>query len=274
MKIQCIALDLDHTTLNSQGHLSELTRQAIETALARGVRIVVASGRALRSLPAEILEFPDIRYAVTSNGAAVCDLRTGECLKQYKLTEQSVEEIVRLTDGASLAREAFIDGTPYAQADYVEDPMRYGTQSVEYIRSTREPVPQFREFLLGNRARLDCIDLVVQDAKLKRNLWQLLEETVPDIYITSSVPQLLEISYRECGKHTGVQFLLKLLGLPREALAAFGDGDNDAQMLSFAGIGIAVANASDACRAAADRIARSNDEDGVAHEIFRLLEEE
>lgn len=274
MIIRCIALDLDYTTLNSQGRLSASTRRAIELAVGRGVHVVAASGRALNSLPADILEIPGIRYAVTSNGAAVYDLRTGECLKQYKLTRQAVLDILRLTRGADLAYEAFIDGKPYAQEDYVADPLRYGTGSVAYVQSTREAVPDFQDFLLANSSRLDCIDLVIQDGRLKKSLWERLAAEVRDIYITSSVGQLLEISYRDCGKHSGVKFVLDLLGLPRESLAAFGDGDNDAQMLEYAGIGVAVANASEACRAVADRITASNDEDGVAQEIFRLLEED
>ncbi len=272
MDIRCIALDLDYTTLNSQGHLSTYTRRALTCAIEKGVHIVVASGRALQSLPDEIRDFPGIRYAVTSNGAAVYDLRTGVCLKQYKLTEQAASEILRLTEGMHIAREVFIDGRPYAQADYVSDPLRYGTKSVSYIQNTRTPVEDFREFVLRNLSNLDCMDLVIDDPELKTELWSRFAREIPDLYITSSVGQLLEISYRDCGKHSGVRFVLEQLGLPRESLAAFGDNDNDAQMLAYAGLGIAVANASEGCKAAADRITLSNDEDGVAREIFRILD--
>ncbi len=71
MKIKCIALDLDRTTLDSQGHLSEENRTVIESAVADGVHVVVASGRSLDSLPAEITDIKGIRYAITSNGAAL-----------------------------------------------------------------------------------------------------------------------------------------------------------------------------------------------------------
>ncbi len=274
MNIRCIALDLDYTTLNSQGHLSIYTRQALAYAIEKGIHIVVASGRALNSLPEEIRNFEGIRYAVTSNGAAVYDLRADVCLKQYKLTEQSVQRILQLTKGLQVAYEAFIDGKPYAQADYVADPLRYGTKSISYVQNTRTPVEDFQEFVLQNASKLDCMDLVIDDPALKSRLWKLFEEELPDVYITSSVGQLLEISYKDCGKHSGVRFVLERLGLPRESLAAFGDGDNDAHMLEYAGIGVAVANASDACKAAADRITLSNDGDGVAREIFRLLDAE
>ena len=97
-----------------------------------------------------------------------------------------------------------------------------------------------------------------------------LRENVRDVYITSSVRQLLEISHRDAGKESGAKFLLEYLGLTREELAAFGDGDNDSGLLKYAGIGFAVANASPECRDAADEIVASNDENGVAQESIRF----
>ena len=83
----------------------------------------------------------------------------------------------------------------------------------------------------------------------------------------------MEISHREAGKHSGVRFVTELLGLSPEAVAAFGDGDNDADMLAYVGCGIAVANASPACLAAADLVTGHHDEDGVAQGIYQILDE-
>lgn len=274
MKITCIALDLDRTTLNSQGRLSEKNRQAINSAIDSGIQIVVASGRALRSLPGEILDVKGIRYAVTSNGASVYDLHTGECLKQHKMTAASVEAILHFTEHPDVAYEGFINGKPYGQREYVEDPVRFGSAraAVPYVQRTREPVENIRAFLLEHREDLNSLDVVTGDRALKGKLWEQLNRNVPDIYITSSMPHLLEISHKESGKHSGTRFLLEYLGLSRSGLAAFGDGDNDAELLKFAACGIAVENASAICRAAADWITRSNDQDGVAYAIERILE--
>ncbi len=275
MGIRCIALDLDRTTLDSQGHLSDRTKRAIGAAIQKGVCIVVASGRALASLPSEIRAIPGIRYAVTSNGAAIYDLHTGECLREYKLTRQSVQDILKCTEGTGAAYEAFIRGDAYAERAYVEDPVRFGAtpHAVGYIQSTRTPVDGMRGFIWEHRGELDCIDLIVGDERHKQELWEMLGKQVKDIYITSSVRQLLEISYKDSGKEEAVKFILDYLGLGREELAAFGDGDNDSAMLSFAGLGIAVANASRACLDAADRTTSSCDEEGVAREVERILSE-
>ncbi|MDO4322361.1 MAG: Cof-type HAD-IIB family hydrolase [Lachnospiraceae bacterium] len=273
MKISCIALDLDRTTLNSQGRLSEANKKAIELAVKNGIHVVIASGRALNSLPREVCGIGGVQYAVTSNGAAIYDLHTRKCLKQYKLTADSVRRIVELTKEKGVAFEAFINGKPYAWKPYVEDPVRFGAtvSAVPYVQTTRQPVENMLEFLEEHIGELDCLDIVVKGEEKKQEIWAELRREIEDIYITSSIRQLLEISYKDCGKHSGVKFLLEYLGLDARELAAFGDGDNDADMLRFAGVGIAMGNASPECKRAADLVTLSNDEDGVAHEICRLL---
>ena len=272
-KVTCIALDLDQTTLNHQGRLSERNRQAIESAIRKGVQIVIASGRAVSALPDDICNINEIRYAITSNGAAVYDLHTKECLKQYKMTGDSIEKILHYTKNLEVAYETFINGQAYGQKEYVEDPVRFGASpmAIPYIQSTRKPVTNIIDFLLDYKEQIESIDVVVKDENLKKKLWKVFEENISDIYVTSSVQQLLEISYQKSGKHSGAAYILEYLGLSREGLAAFGDGDNDAELLKFAEIGIAMENASDACKEAADAVTLSNDADGVAYWIEKLL---
>lgn len=273
MSIRCIALDLDRTTLNSAGQLSERNRKAMEQAIESGIQIAVASGRSLDALPAAVLEIPGIRYAITSNGAAVYDLEERTCLRQYKLTAEAVRDILRWTEEADVTFEAFINGKPYAEKDYVEDPVRFGAmpQSIPYIQGTREPVENMRHFIQRHEEELDCIDVVVKSEEYKRRLWKTLEKQVRHVYITSSVKQLLEISDVNAGKDAAAQFLIEYLGMTREELAGFGDGHNDSGLLEFAGIGFAVENAVEECRKAADRIVSSNDGDGVAEGIEYIL---
>ncbi len=273
MRIKCIALDLDGTTLNSQGHLSERNRQMIEQAVEAGIEVAVASGRSLHSLPDEVTGITGIRYAVTSNGAAVYDLKEQKCLRQYKMTADSVIGILACISKESIALETFIDGKPYAEQAYVKDPVRFGAtaQSVGYIQGTRKPVEGMEEFILCHREELDCIDIIVKSEEQKQTIWKILQQQVDDVYITSSVRQLLEISHVNAGKDTAAEFLARRLGIRREELAAFGDGHNDCGMLKYAGIGFAVANASEECRNAADRITASNDDDGVAEGIGYIL---
>ena len=273
MDIQCIALDLDCTTLDAGGRLSPGNRQALEHAISKGVHIVIASGRSFGALPRDVTSLPGVEYAITSNGAAVYHLSTGRRLHGYTLEPQDVLDILRLTAGEPVVYEAFLAGEAYADAAYVADPVRYGAtpQAVSYIQRTRRPVADVRAFLRAHIRQLDSLDLVVGDQAARARIWAELARAVPGVYITSSVRQLIEISHADAGKHSGVRYVTELLGLPPAQTAAFGDGDNDADMLRYVGCGIAVENASPACLAAADYVTARHDRDGVARGIYDIL---
>ena len=273
MQTRCIALDLDQTALNEQGRLAPETREALEYAISKGIHIVIASGRPFGALPTDVLSVPGIEYAITSNGAAVYHIPTGKCLHNYTLTPNSVRQIMQLTAEEPITYETFIAGIAYADADYVRDPASFGTseQGIAYIQRTRRPEPDIIGFIRQHETELDSIDVIVRDKTTQRRLWDLLEQSVPDIYVTSSVWQLIEISHRDAGKHSGLRFLSELLDLTPAEIAAFGDGDNDADMLAFAGCGIAMANASPACLAAADCVTLDHRQHGVAHGIYNIL---
>lgn len=272
MTPKLIALDLDETTLNQQSQLSPGNRAALEAAISQGIQIVIASGRSLDTLPEEMTHFPGIRYAICSNGAMVYDLAAHTALVQHFLPPETACQVLALTQGEFLTYEGFVDGCAYAQEDYVNSPATYlcGENSVAYIQSTRRPVPDIAAFLVEHKTRLDSLDIVVGNLQVKAAMLAKLQ-TLSGIYVTSSVPHLIEISNEACGKHRGLAFLAEYLGIPREAVCAFGNADNDADMLEWAGFGIAVANGSPACRAVADAVTGHYLEDGVAQAFDTLL---
>ena len=273
MDIKCIALDLDRTTLNAQGRLSDGNRAALEFASSLGIHIIIASGRPLGSLPADVLSVSGVEYAITSNGAAVYHLPTKRRLAHYTLTEASVDKILYLTKSLPYELETFIDGCAYAGAEFLSSPTLFGAPatSVGYFQRTRTPVENMRTFIQEHPDLLESIDLILGNNADLPALRRLFEQELPDCYITSSVPHLLEISDQRCGKHTGVQIIAQTLQLSPTQIIAFGDGDNDVDMLQYVGCGVAMANASPACLAAADRIADHYDQDGVAKTIYELL---
>lgn len=263
-----IALDLDETLLNEQSRLSPGNRDALERAVAAGIHVVIASGRAYSTVPEEILRFPGIRYAICGNGAAVYETETGRPILRRVVPETAVEEILRCGQGQFLTYEAFVDGVAYGQADYIADPTRFMTdsQTVRYVQSSRRPVPDIVAFIRAHRTELDSIDIVVGDPETKQRMMERLGQ-IPGIYITTSVPRLVEISHGACGKHRALMFLAERLGVSREETAAFGNADNDAEMLAWAGTGVAVENASEACKESAKIITKHYAQDGVAEVI-------
>lgn len=276
--IRLIALDLDDTTLLSNGTLAPETEAAIRRAISDGIEVVVASGRAYSSLPDSVTGIRGLRYAVTSNGSAVNINPGGERIHCTTVPEEAVRSILRrLENYPELAVEGFLAGTPYSARAYIEDPVKFGSEEriSGYIRRTRTPVEDIRTFLWEHAGELDSLDVVCSDPPRRAQLQELIRATAPEVYFTTSAAHLIEIANRDAGKGAGVRYLCDLLQVPYDQTAACGNADNDIDMIRFAGIGGAVANASPNCLAAADVILKSNDELGVAwliHEICDGME--
>lgn len=273
MDIKCIALDLDRTTLNAQGKLSKANEEAIRKAVAKGIHVCIASGRAFDTLPQDVVSIPGIEYAITSNGAAVYRIQDKQCLRSYVLTEQSVKKILELTKDFPVTYEGFIRGTAYAAKEYIEDPVKFGAteHAVAYVKSTRHLQDDIVSFLKQHDDELDSMDIVVKDEAQKQKVIEVLKAEVEDIYITSSISQLVEISYKDAGKRSGVKFITEYLGLNPKQVVAFGDADNDIDMLEYAGCGIAMENASNGLLAVADVVTLHHDRDGVAYALKNIL---
>ena len=263
--IKLVALDLDRTTLNSESHLSEVNRQALIDAISNGVHVCIASGRAFDTLPEDVISVPGIEYAITSNGAAIYRIAGKECLKSYVLTPESVKTILKLTENDIVTYEAFIKGQAFASTEYTTE------HSLNYVKKTRILKDDIVSFILEHCHELDSIDIVVGDEELKKNIMDRIRNATDEIYMTSSISQLLEISYKDAGKKSGVKFLTEYLGLSRENVAAFGDADNDTDMIEYAGVGIAMENAAPHLKQIADHVTLHHDKDGVAYAFRNIL---
>ena len=271
MNIRLLALDLDHTTLDENSRLSPGNRKALLSAAEKGMELVIASGRAYSTLPKEMTAFPGVRYAIVSNGAGVHDIKTGRRLFHKTLSSDLTERILACCRGKDLALEVFWEGGAYCGRDYWEDPTPFmGDESVrDYVQSTRTPVDNIFDFIRAHAGELESIAPVVSSPELKEALTKELE-ALEEVYITTSVPRLIELSHRDSGKHRALEFLSEHLGIPGSQIAAFGNGDNDAEMLAWAGLGVAVANGSEKCRTAADHITGHYLADGLARALYDL----
>lgn len=282
-EIKCIALDMDRTALRSDGKLSENTTAAIQSLIQKGIHVVIASGRSYYSLPADIMAIPGIEYAITGNGAAVYRMtdpdntekcRRGNCIKRFLLEPGAVRHILDIVaQEPDLTFEAFVDGHAYADREYIENPVKFGAslQAVEYVKRTRQQIDDIKSFIREHIHELDSIDIIVRDEFHKKKLHEMITAEEKRVYVTSSVKQLLEISDCHAGKHSGLSYVLDCLGLQPEQSAAFGDADNDIDMIRFAGAGIAMENASESLKAQADFITKTNDEDGVVCALKDIL---
>lgn len=272
-KTSLIAIDLDDTFLDATGNMTEYAGNALKEAVEKGVEVVIASGRSYNSLPEEVVNIPGIRYAICSNGANVVDNVSKERIHSFFMTKQSVIEVLWVADKFGLYTDAFMDGIPHSSVDYLnslDERTDLTKHRISYVKRTRIPEKDIKKFIYDNIDRLDCLNVMIHDKDKREELLKELER-IDDIYITSSIPHLIEISYKECGKEKGLQIVGEKLGIPKEQMAAFGNADNDCGMISYAGKGYAVSNASESCIEAADIVIGPNSEDSVAKEIFELI---
>lgn len=273
-RIKMVAFDLDGTLLGPSSHVSKRTYAALEACREAGISLVCASGRPFSALSDEVLAIPGLCYAVTLNGVRIHELASGKDIYVRRISEKAVREVLSLTADWPVAREFYLDGKAFADADYVADAGRYGADpsGADYVRRTRTPIVDMEEFLRTHSGCIDSMSLSLSGGMPPAlDCCRAVQNVVSGVYVTSSVPRLVEIADAHAGKSTAVAYLLEREHLQAEKLAAFGDADNDLGMIRLAGLGVAMMDGAQHLREAADLICPSNADDGVAQVLEGLL---
>ena len=271
----CAAFDLDGTLLDGHSQLSPSTKVALDDLHRAGVQVIVCSGRPFSTIPKDILAHPAVRFVATGNGVRIFDKALGKDVYCCALAQQTLEDILELVQYYPVGYEFFIQGKAFANRAYLADPALYGADlmSNRYLTTTRAPFDDVRSFITAHRNTIDSMGLSLADMVLKKQLWQRLEHEIEGIYVTSSVPRLLEVADARAGKGPAVAAILERLDLDATGLVAFGDADNDLGMIELAGMGVCMENGEAHLKAAADFIAPRHDQDGVAIVLEKLLKE-
>ena len=270
--IRMVALDLDGTTFDSAGDISERTVKTLEEAADAGAHIVVSTGRSYASLPEHIKRVSGIEYAITSNGAHVNLMHSGEQIYSDFLDPHAVERVAELKDETGADIEVFINGKAYVDESYYEDVKENGCEfrKADYVLWSRKPVPDVTALMLEHKEEIENVNFVFRTL-------ELLEEARPEVCaienanVTSSFMSNLEVGGPNTSKKTALLWLTDQLGISTDELMCCGDAPNDAAMLELAGIGVAVANAWGGLKDSADYITASNDDDGVAMAIEKFV---
>lgn len=272
-KIKMIAFDLDGTLLTTDKRLTERTRKALEQAVEKGIHIIPATGRPMSGIPQEIIDFPGIRYIVSSNGARVLDMKNRDVLYEETLPVGKAAEILDIFEKYDTLREIYYDGIGYADIDRLEQIEKYQKDPAmqRYICTTRRPVESTRvKFETENRG-LDKIQALFVNQEDKLEAWESIESQVGDVEVTGALSNNIEVNAKGIHKGAALQFLGELLGISMDEVITFGDGSNDIKMLEMAGTGVAMANSVQKVLDIADITAMSNDEDGVARIIEQYV---
>lgn len=257
-----IATDFDGTLLRSDLAISPRTLHALAAARAAGIHLVIATARPFRALRV-VLEPAGIEgWAVCQNGAVVYHLpsyeRTMAWHMEHSVAHQIVLDLRRNMDGVAFAFEA--DDVfqcepafdPRLQALVPED-VGYG-DALALITSPLTKLLAYHPDVTSHDLAAVALGVIGERAT-----------------VTHSGAPFIEISAAGVTKASGVAAVAETLGVEPADVIAFGDAPNDLPMLLWAGRAVAVANAHADVKAIAGEHAPSNDDDGVAAVIERLL---
>jgi Cof subfamily protein (haloacid dehalogenase superfamily) len=257
--VRLAGVDLDGTLLRSDGTISDRTRAAIRGARAAGIAVVIVTARGPMSVSDVARDAGITGTAICSNGGLLVDVATGEILKERLLqSEVAIGLVHGLREQVpgivfAVEHEAFAHEPGFSAWDW-KPPA--GTRIADAIELLADPATK----------------LILRHAEHEVDaLAALARELVGDAAtVVASGGEAVEVTAAGVNKAAALAEIAGELGIGAADVVAFGDYPNDAAMLAWAGLGVAVANAHAEVLAVADEVTASNDEDGVALVLERL----
>lgn len=248
--IQTVIVDLDRTLLHTDKTLSPYTVDVFNACRSRGIRVMVATARPLRTA-IDYCERIGAEAVTVSNGAKVF---CGGLQAEYGIRRESAVDLLNA-----------LRKYPSALVTLETGEVAYSNKPIEDYETV------LSDDLVGIAARETTIKILVR-LDDPQTLAMVTEHLTEDLYLTVANGHLIQIMDRSATKWNGIQSMLALYGCDPATAAYFGDDFDDIEPLQKCGLGIAVANGIPEAKASADCIAESNDQDGVAKFIaLRIL---
>lgn len=267
MAYEILVLDIDGTLTNSKKEITKKTLDAILEIQKRGHIVVLASGRptpGMLALAKELKLSEYNGYILSYNGAKIINCTTNEIIYNKIIDKKLIKSIY---EAALLHKVGIIT--------YEGNTVISGTAIDEYMKKEAKinnlPIKQVDDFVNYIDFDLNKFIMTNEPTYLEKVELILKEQFRDSLNIYRSEPYFLEIMPLHIDKAYSLSILLEHLGLSKEQMISCGDGYNDLTMIEYAGMGVAMANARDTIKKAADYITLSNDEDGIAHVIQEFM---
>jgi len=267
--IKLIAVDMDGTLLNNEKHIAEAQREALKKAASAGIKVVLCTGRPLFGvlpLYKELDLSSNEGYAILNNG---CEIRKTENWTLVRSFELTGKEIFYLH---SLVKDYDIDFTLSDDKYYFcvgKKPNKYTVRDGELVYV---PITEITlEEAMSGKYRMFKA-MYVGDMDELTKFQENLPADINKFYsICRSQKIILEAMPVGADKGQTLKFLVEQLGIERSEVMAIGDGNNDVEMLEYAGIGVAMANGTEAAKNSAKYITDTNENDGVSKVIYKYV---
>lgn len=266
MTYKMIVLDLDDTLLRDDLTISPRTKQSLMEAQEAGVKVVLASGRPTSGmLPiAEELRLKEYgSFILSFNGGKIINCQTGDEWFSSTLPTEIVNQLYEI----SLRENVWIL-TYVGDTIVTEEPNQYTDIEGEL---TKLPIKVVYSFIDAVTEPVVKVLMLKEPEILAKVEKKLQKELAGSLSVMRSKPFFLEFTESGVTKGTSLNCLIQQLGISRDEVIAIGDGNNDLSMIQFAGLGVAMGNASEAIKAEADFITDTNMNDGVAKVVEEFI---
>jgi len=260
-----IAMDLDGTLLNSKMAVSPENAQAIAQAGKKGLKVVIATGRPpVGTRQAQTgLGHHHLDYLITYNGALTENVRTGETIALHTVRVADYLDVADFAHSCGLFCYCFTRTSCLTPAWHDTPASEGKINGIDVLLTDFAALPP--------ATPLVKIMVTGDPAELDRCRLALPADWAGRFVIARSAPILLEFMHPQASKGQAVQTLAERLGIRREEIICFGDSGNDIDMIRYAGLGVAMANATAEIRQSADFITLTCDDHGVAHGLRQFI---
>ena len=265
MEYKLVAIDMDGTLLNKSKAVSSKTLNALTEARKKGVHIVLSTGRILKSAERYWNELELSSPIIACNGAVISD-ENGNVIYKNPIGGELAKNVVEIAVKNNVYFHFYNENTLFSNI-YVKEVIDYYADrdwSINY------EIFDNIDGLVKNNINIYKFLMLDNDFNKLRVLHGELEK-LNQIGLTKSGENNLEVMNNNVSKGIALDHLCGKLNIPRESVIAIGDNENDISMLQFAGLGVAMGNASDYVKSKADYVTLTNDEDGVANIIEKFI---
>lgn len=267
--MKLIVSDIDGTLLNSAKHITDKTKAKILEMIASGHLFAIATGRmhaAGRTISKEI----DYNgFLISCNGAMVKHLKTGELIQAIEVPPAVISKVIEICEAHGAVYFLYSIETIYASA-YKHLAKQYYDNMSKLPEDLRFEVvfPENIADLVG-KIPVYKVAMAHEDKALFYKTIDAIK-AIGNLSAVKSLDSLFDVMAEGVSKATGIEAIRAHYNLPIEDVIAFGDNENDIDMIRYAGVGVAMSNATEELKAVANFITLSNDEDGIVHAIETL----